>query len=59
MKHNLLIRYGSYIIQAESGGKVSYMKAPRYMKSLKALGLKMYPKYSRSEKLIYHPNRVN
>lgn len=42
-----------------SSGKGSYMKSPRYMKSLKAMGLKMYPKYSNQEKIIYKPNRVN
>ena len=42
-----------------SGGKGTYMKGPRYMKSLKAMGLKMYPNYSKQEKIIYRPNRVN
>jgi hypothetical protein len=42
-----------------SGGKGTYMKAPRYMKSLKSYGLAMYPKYSREEKIIYKPNRVS
>ena len=42
-----------------SGGKGTYMRGPRYMKSLKAMGLKMYPKYSIHEKIIYRPNRVN
>lgn len=42
-----------------SDGKGTYMKGPRYMKSLKAMGLKMYPKYSIQEKIIYRPNRVN
>lgn len=41
------------------GGKGTYMKAPRYMKSLKHYGLRMYPKYSEQEKIIYRPNRVS
>lgn len=40
------------------GGKGVYMRAPRYMKSLKQYGLKMYPKYSEKEKSIYRPSRV-
>jgi hypothetical protein len=40
------------------GGKGEYMKAPRYMKSLKELNLRMYPKYNDQEKIIYKPNRV-
>jgi predicted DNA-binding protein len=42
-----------------TGGKGSYMKVPRYLKSLKELELKMYPTYSNQEKIIYKPNRVN
>jgi hypothetical protein len=39
-------------------GKGTYMKCPRYMKSLKSSGLNMYPHYSRQEKIIYKPNKV-
>lgn len=41
------------------GGTGTYMKAPRYMKSLFYYGLKMYPKYTEQEKIIYRPNRVS
>lgn len=41
-----------------NGGKGEYMKAPRYMKSLRDLKLKMYPKYSKRERVIYRPNKV-
>jgi hypothetical protein len=35
------------------------MNAQRYMKNLKDTGLKMYPKYTPKEKIIYKPKRVN
>ena len=41
------------------GGEGKYYIVKRYMDSLRKYDFRMYKKYSRQEKIIYKPNRVN